>query len=55
MNHNVKRLHDEKLNLSPGIKLDLGYTKLREFKEKTTLGDSLADALIYKDQNIKTA
>ena len=50
-----KRLHDEKLNLSPGIKLDLGYTKLREFKEKTTLGDSLADALIYKDQNIKTA
>ena len=50
-----KRLHDEKLNISPSIKVDLGYTKLREFREKTTLGDSLADALIYKDQNIKTA
>ena len=50
-----KRLHDEKINLSPGIKIDLGYTKLKEFKEKTTIGDSLADALIYKDQNIKTA
>ncbi|WP_440923198.1 autotransporter domain-containing protein [Candidatus Pelagibacter sp.] len=50
-----KRLHNEKLNISPGIKLDLGYTKLREFREKTTLGNSLADALIYKDQNIKTA
>ena len=50
-----KRLHDEKLNISPSLKVDLGYTKLREFREKTTLGDSLADALIYKDQNIKTA
>ncbi len=50
-----KRLNDEKLNISPGIKVDLGYTKLREFREKTTLGDSLADALIYKDQDIKTA
>ncbi len=50
-----KRLHDEKMNLSPGIKIDLGYTKLKEFREKTTIGNSLADALIYKDQNIKTA
>ncbi len=50
-----KRMNDEKLNLSPGIKIDLGYTKLREFREKTTLGNSFADALIYKDQNIKTA
>jgi len=50
-----KRLHDEKINLSPAIKIDLGYTKLKEFREKTTIGDSLADALIYKDQNIKTA
>ena len=48
-------MNDEKLNISPGIKVDLGYTKLREFREKTTLGDSLADALIYKDQDIKTA
>ena len=48
-------MHDEKINLSPGIKIDLGYTKLKEFREKTTIGDSLADALIYKDQNIKTA
>ena len=50
-----KRLHNEKLNISPGIKLDLGYTKLREFREKTTLGNSLTDALIFRDQNIKTA
>ncbi len=50
-----KRLHDEKLNFNPGIKLDLGYTKLKAFREKTTLGNSLSDALIYKDQNIKSA
>ena len=50
-----KRLYDEKLNLNPGIKLDLGYTKLKAFREKTTLGDSLSDALIYRDQNIKSA
>ena len=50
-----KRFHDEKLNFNPGIKLDLGYTKLKAFREKTTLGNSLSDALIYKDQNIKSA
>ena len=50
-----KRLHDEKLNLNPGIKLDLGYTKLKAFREKTTLGDTLSDALVYRDQNIKSA
>ena len=50
-----KRLHDENLNLNPGIKLDLGYTKLKAFREKTTLGDSLSDALIYRDQTIKSA
>ena len=50
-----KRLHDENLNLNPGIKLDLGYTKLKAFREKTTLGDTLSDALVYRDQNIKSA
>ena len=50
-----KRLHDENLNLNPGIKLDLGYTKLKAFREKTTLGGSLSDALIYRDQTIKSA
>ncbi len=50
-----KRLNDENLNLNPGIKLDLGYTKLKAFREKTTLGDSLSDALIYRDQTIKSA
>ena len=50
-----KRLHDEKFNFNPGIKLDLGYTKLKAFREKTTIGNSLADRLIYKDQNIKSA
>ncbi len=50
-----KRLIDEKFNFNPGIKVDLGYTKLKAFREKTTLGDSKADALIYKDQDIKTA
>ena len=48
-------MHDEKLNLNPGIKLDLGYTKLKAFREKTTLGDTLSDALVYRDQNIKSA
>ena len=50
-----KRLHDEEINLNPGIKLDLGYTKLKAFREKTTIGNSLSDSLIYRDQNIKTA
>ena len=50
-----KRLHDKKLNFNPGIKLDLGYTKLKAFREKTTLGDTLSDALVYRDQNIKSA
>ena len=50
-----KRLHDREINLNPGIKLDFGYTKLKAFREKTTLGNSLSDALIYKEQNIKNA
>ena len=50
-----KRIIDEKFNLNPGIKLDLGYTKLKILREQTTIGNSLADALIYKDQQIKTA
>ena len=50
-----KRLHEEEINFNPGIKLDLGYTKLEAFREKTTLGNNLSDSLIYRDQNIKTA
>ena len=50
-----KRLVDEEINYNPGIKLDLGYTKLKAFREKTTIGNSLSDSLIYKEQNIKTA
>ena len=50
-----KRLVDEELNYNPGIKFDLGYTKLKAFREKTTIGNSLSDSLIYKEQNIKTA
>ena len=50
-----KRLHEQKHNLSPGIKLDLGYTKLKAFREKTTLGSNLSDALVYREQNIKSA
>ncbi len=50
-----KRLVDKDINLNPGIKLDLGYTKLKAFREKTVLGDSLADALLYKEQNVKSA
>ena len=50
-----KRLHDEEKNLNPGIKLDLGYTRLKAFREKTILGDSLADALLYKEQKVKSA
>ena len=41
--------------MNPGVKLDLGYTKLKAFREKTIVGDSLADALIYRDQDIKSA
>ena len=50
-----KRLHNEEISLNPGIKLDLGYTRLEAFREKTTLGNNLSDSLIYRDQNIKTA
>ena len=50
-----KRIIDEKFNLNPGVKLDLGYTKLKILREQTTIGNSLADSLIYKDQEIKTA
>ena len=50
-----KRLHNKDINLNPGVKLEIGYTKLKPFDEKTILGSSLADALHYKDQNIKTA
>ena len=50
-----KRIVDKDLNINPGIKLDLGYTKLKAFREKTIVGDSLADSLLYKDQNIKSA
>ena len=50
-----KRLHNKDINLNPGVKLEIGYTKLKPFNEKTILGSSLADALHYKDQNIKTA
>ena len=50
-----KRLVEEEINYNPGIKLDLGYTKLKAFREKTTIGNNLSDALIYKEQNIKTA
>ena len=50
-----KRLVEEEINYNPGIKLDLGYTKLKAFREKTTIGNTLTDSLIYKEQNIKTA
>ena len=50
-----KREVDEDLNLNPGIKLDLGYTKLKAFREKSTVANSLTDALLYKEQNIKSA
>ena len=50
-----KRIVDEDINLNPGIKLDLGYTKLKAFSEKSTVANSLTDALLYKDQNIKSA
>ena len=50
-----KREVDEDINLNPGIKLDLGYTRLNSFSEKSILGDSLADALFYEAQNIKSA
>ena len=46
---------NEDINLNPGIKLDLGYTRLKAFSEKTVLGNSLADALFYESQNIKSA
>ena len=49
-----KRVVDEDINLNSGIKLDLGYTKLKAFREKSTVANSLTDALFYKDQNIKS-
>ncbi|MDC0359990.1 autotransporter outer membrane beta-barrel domain-containing protein [Candidatus Pelagibacter ubique] len=50
-----KRIVDEDINLNPGIKLDLGYTKLKAFREKSNVANSLTDALLYKEQNIKSA
>ena len=50
-----KRLADEKININPSIKLDLGYTELESFSEKTLLGNTLEDALGYEAQNIKSA
>ena len=50
-----KRIVDEKINLNPGVKLDLGYTRLKSFSEKSTAANSLADALFYEAQNIKSA
>ena len=50
-----KRLNDEKVNFNPGIKIDLGYTELAAFRENNTLGNSSADELIYKKQNVKSA
>ena len=50
-----KRLVNEDINLNPGIKLDLGYTRLKSFSEKSTVANSLADALFYEAQNIKSA
>jgi len=50
-----KRIVEEDINLNPGIKLDLGYTKLKAFSEKSNVANSLTDALLYKDQNIKSA
>ncbi|MDB3903381.1 autotransporter outer membrane beta-barrel domain-containing protein [Candidatus Pelagibacter sp.] len=50
-----KRIVDEDINLNPGIKLDLGYTKLKAFREKSNVANSLTDVLLYKEQNIKSA
>ena len=50
-----KRIVDEDFNLNPGIKLDLGYTKLKAFSERSNVANSLTDVLLYKDQNIKSA
>jgi len=50
-----KRIVDEDLNLNPGIKLDLGYTNLKAFREKSNIANSLTDALLYKEQNIKSS
>ena len=50
-----KRIVDEDINLNPSIKLDLGYTRLKAFREKSTAVNSLTDVLLYKDQNIKSA
>ncbi|MDA7745520.1 autotransporter outer membrane beta-barrel domain-containing protein [Candidatus Pelagibacter sp.] len=50
-----KREVDEDINLNPGIKLDLGYTKLKAFSEKSTVANSLTDVLLYKEQNVKSA
>ena len=50
-----KRLSDEKINFNPSIKLDLGYTTLKSFNEKTLLGNTFEDALGFGVQNITSA
>ena len=46
-----KRINLENYNLSPNIKLDLGYTMLDEFKEENEFGTS-ADVLLFKKHEI---
>ncbi len=48
-----KRLHDENINLNPGIKFDLGLTKLKSFREKT-ISNNLTDVLLYRNQYVKS-
>ena len=47
-----KRLNNEKINLNPGVKIDLGYTELDAYRENTVKSNSQADALIFKKQEI---
>ena len=49
-----KRINLENYNLSPNIKLDLGYTMLDEFKEENEFGTS-ADVLLFKKHEILTS
>ena len=48
-----KRINTENINFNPNLKIDLGYTKLGEYREENDFG-TLADVLLFEEQEIYT-
>ena len=46
-----KRINTENINFNPNLKIDLGYTKLGEYREENEFG-TLTDVLLFEEQEI---